>query len=246
MEDVLEVYQRPYDPEYPVVCMDEANRQLIEEVRPSLPVQPGACKKVDYEHRRKGVVDFFMMFEPLTGQRQVEVRDSRTRKDFAYCIKKPADEYYPDCGKIVLVMDNLNTHSIASLYDTFPPEEALRLANRLEIGIASWNAPPEKVLIYAGFRGFENEKIFEFSPSVLPIFQSGLGEDTTWRVVRVVEGATLEKSCAARHLGFESLTLRQPEKPVLPASLFYSRFPIPKPASIASAEITFELYSRCA
>lgn len=118
--------------------------------------------------------------------------------------------------------------------------------NGLEIGIASWNAPPEKVLIYAGFRGFENEKIFEFSPSVLPIFQSGLGEDTTWRVVRVVEGATLEKSCAARHLGFESLTLRQPEKPVLPASLFYSRFPIPKPASIASAEITFELYSRCA
>ena len=111
---------------------------------------------------------------------------------------------------------------------------------------SEWNAPPEKVLIYAGFRGFEDEKIFEFSPSVLPIFQSGLGEHTTWRVVRVVEGATLEKSCAARHLGFESLTLRQPEKPVLPASLFYSRFPIPKPASIASAEITFELYSRCA
>ena len=121
-----------------------------------------------------------------------------------------------------------------------------QVRTRLEIRIASWNAPPEKVLIYAGFRGFENEKIFEFSPSVLPIFQSGLGEDTTWRVVRVVEGATLEKSCAARHLGFESLTLRQPEKPVLPASLFYSRFPIPKPASIASAEITFELYSRCA
>lgn len=121
-----------------------------------------------------------------------------------------------------------------------------QVRTRLEIGIASWNAPPEKVLIYAGFRGFEDEKIFEFSPSVLPIFQSGLGEHTTWRVVRVVEGATLEKSCAARHLGFESLTLRQPEKPVLPASLFYSRFPIPKPASIASAEITFELYSRCA
>lgn len=125
-------------------------------------------------------------------------------------------------------------------------EQVNQFAQCLEIGIASWNAPPEKVLIYAGFRGFENEKIFEFSPSVLPIFQSGLGEDTTWRVVRVVEGATLEKSCAARHLGFESLTLRQPEKPVLPASLFYSRFPIPKPASIASAEITFELYSRCA
>lgn len=133
MEDVLEVYQRPYDPEYPVVCMDEANRQLIEETRPSLPAQPGDPKKVDYEYRRKGVVDFFMMFEPLTGQRQVEVRDSRTRKDFAYCIKKLADEYYPDCKKIVLVMDNLNTHSVASLYDAFPPDEALRLANRLEI-----------------------------------------------------------------------------------------------------------------
>lgn len=127
-----------------------------------------------------------------------------------------------------------------------PQTRKYQVRTRLEIGIASWNAPPEKVLIYAGFRGFENEKIFEFSPSVLPIFQSGLGEDTTWRVVRVVEGATLEKSCAARHLGFESLTLRQPEKPVLPASLFYSWFPIPKPASIASAEITFELYSRCA
>lgn len=132
MEDVLEVYQRPYDPEYPV-CMDEANRQLIEETRPSLPVQPGDSKKVDYEYRRKGVVDFFMMFEPLTGQRQVEVRDSRTRKDFAYCIKKLVDEYYPDCKKVVLVMDNLNTHSVASLYETFSPEEALRLANRLEI-----------------------------------------------------------------------------------------------------------------
>lgn len=133
MEDVLEVYQRPYDPEYPVVCMDEANRQLIEETRPSLPVQPGDSKKVDYEYHRKGVVDFFMMFEPLTGQRQVEVRDSRTRKDFAYCIKKLVDEYYPDCKKVVLVMDNLNTHSVASLYETFSPEEALRLANRLEI-----------------------------------------------------------------------------------------------------------------
>ena len=133
MEDVLEVYQRPYDPEYPVVCLDEANRQMIEEIRSPLPVRPGACKKVDYEYRRKGVVDFFMMFEPLTGQRQVEVRPTRTRKDFGYCAQQLADVYYPDCKKIVLVLDNLNTHSMASLYESFPPEEALRLANRLEI-----------------------------------------------------------------------------------------------------------------
>ena len=133
MEDVLEVYQRPYDPKYPVVCLDESNRQLIEETRTALPVQPRACKKVDYEYRRKGVVDFFMMFEPLTGQRHVEVRSSRKRKDFACCIQQLVDIYYPNCEKIVLVMDNLNTHSIASLYETFPPDEALRLAKKLEI-----------------------------------------------------------------------------------------------------------------
>lgn len=133
MEDVLEVYQRPYDPRFPVVCLDESNRQLIEETRTALPAQPGSCKKVDYEYRRKGVVDFFMMFEPLTGQRHVEIRDSRKREDFSYCIQQLVDIYYPNCEKIVLVMDNLNTHSIASLYEAFPPDEALRLAKKLEI-----------------------------------------------------------------------------------------------------------------
>lgn len=130
MEDVLEVYQRPA---YPVVCLDESSRQLLEETRPSLPARPGETKKVDYEYRRNGVIDFFMMFEPLAGQRYVEVRASRKRTDFAYCIKKLIDVHYPDCEKIVLVMDNLNTHSTASLYETFPPAEALRLAKKLEI-----------------------------------------------------------------------------------------------------------------
>lgn len=133
MEDVLEVYQRPYDPMCPVVCLDESNRQLIEETKTSLPTRPGSCKKVDYEYRRKGVVDFFMMFEPLAGQRHVEICTSRKRKDFGHCIKQLVDIYYPNCEKIVLVMDNLNTHSIASLYETFPPDEALRLAKKLEI-----------------------------------------------------------------------------------------------------------------
>ena len=133
MEDVLEVYQRPYDADYPVVCLDEASRQLIEETRPSLPVEPGNCKKVDYEYRRNGVVDMFMMFEPLAGQRYVEVLDTRKRVDFAYCIQQLVDVHYPDCKKIVLVMDNLNTHSTASLYEAFSPEVALRLASKLEI-----------------------------------------------------------------------------------------------------------------
>lgn len=133
MEDVLEVYQRPYMSEYPVICLDETNRQLIEETRPSLALKPGESKKVDFEYRRNGVIDFFMMFEPLTGQRHVEVRISRKRMDFAYCIKKLVDVYYPDCKKIILVMDNLNTHSIASLYETFSPDEALRLAKKIEI-----------------------------------------------------------------------------------------------------------------
>lgn len=142
MEDVLDVYQRPYNPLYPVVCLDEANRQLIEETRPSLPVKPGEIKKVDYEYRRNGVVDLFMIFEPLAGQRHVVVTDTRKRIDFAHCVKLLVDEYYPDCEKIVLVMDNLNTHSIASLYTAFVPAEARRLAEKLEIHYtpkhASW------------------------------------------------------------------------------------------------------------
>lgn len=133
MEDVLEVYQRPYDPARPVVCLDETSRQLIEETRVPLPAQPGKAAKMDYEYRRNGVVDLFMMFEPLAGVRHVEVTDSRKREDFALCVKKLVDIDYPDCERVVLVMDHLNTHSVASLYTAFPPEEARRLADKLEI-----------------------------------------------------------------------------------------------------------------
>lgn len=133
MEDILEVYQRPYDPARPVVCLDETSRQLIEETRVPLPALPGKTAKMDYEYRRNGVADLFMMFEPLAGVRYVEVTDSRKREDFALCVKKLVDVHYPNCEKVVLVMDHLNTHSIASLYTAFPPEEARRLADRLEI-----------------------------------------------------------------------------------------------------------------
>ncbi len=132
MEDVLETYKLPYDPLRPVVCLDETSRQLIEELH--IPAtQPGQIELVDYEYRRCGVVNLFMMFEPLAAKRFVEVTDRRTRVDFAHCIKELVDVHYPNAEKILLVMDNLNTHSIASLYQAFSAPEARRLAEKLEI-----------------------------------------------------------------------------------------------------------------
>lgn len=133
MEDVLEVYQRPYDAERPQVCLDEASKQLIGETRLPVPAGPGREAREDYEYVRNGTVNLFMMSEPLTGRRHVRVTDRRTKKDFAEAIKELADERYPDAEKIVLVMDNLNTHSPASLYEAFEPSEARRLAEKLEI-----------------------------------------------------------------------------------------------------------------
>jgi hypothetical protein len=132
MEDVLEVYTQPYDPNRPQVCMDETNKQLLSDVREPLPSQPGQAQRIDYEYQREGVADLFMFFEPLAGKRFVNVTDQRTRKDWAQVMKELADEHYPQAEKIVIVMDNLNTHSPASFYETFGPEEARRLANRFE------------------------------------------------------------------------------------------------------------------
>jgi hypothetical protein len=132
MEDVLEVYTQPYDPNRPQVCMDETNKQLLAEVCEPIPAQPGQAQRVDYEYQREGVADLFMFFEPLVGKRFVQVTDQRTRIDWAHAMKYLADEVYPDAEKIVIVMDNLNTHSPVSFYQTFEPEEALRLSNRFE------------------------------------------------------------------------------------------------------------------
>jgi len=141
MEDVLEVYKRPYDHLRPVICFDETNRQLIEEKH--IPFnQPGQIELVDYEYRRCGVANLFMMFEPLAAKRFVKTTETRTRVDFAHCIKELVDVHYPNVEKIIAVMDNLNTHSIASLYQAFPPGEARRIAEKLEIHYtpkhASW------------------------------------------------------------------------------------------------------------
>ena len=133
MEDVLAVYKRPYDPARPVVCLDETNKQLIGEVATPIPMAPGRVARVDYEYERKGVANMFMMSEPLSGQREVVVTGRRTKKDYAMCLRKLADEMYPDAEKIVLVQDNLNTHSLASLYEAFEPSEAWRLSQRFEM-----------------------------------------------------------------------------------------------------------------
>jgi len=133
MEDVLEVYKLPYDPLRPVVCFDETNRQLIGETATPLPPKPGSPQKYDYEYVRNGVADIFMMFEPLAARRYTAVTDTRTKLDFSSCLRDLSDKYYPHAEKILLVMDNLNTHSLASLYETFPPAEARRLAERFEI-----------------------------------------------------------------------------------------------------------------
>ena len=133
MEDVLDVYTRPYDPKRPQVCLDETSRQLLADVTPPLPMAPGVPAKEDYEYVREGVVNLFMVCEPLRGWREVMVRDRRTRIDWAQCIKELVDVHYPDAEKIVLIQDNLNTHTPASLYEAFPPAEAKRLADKLEL-----------------------------------------------------------------------------------------------------------------
>lgn len=133
MEDVLDVYHRPYDPQRPVVCMDECSKQLIGEVRAPLPPKPGQVAKYDSEYERKGTANVFMAVEPLAGKRTVRVTDRRTRVDWAQFIRTLLLTMYPEAVKVVLVMDNLNTHSIASLYEAFDPKTARSLAERLEI-----------------------------------------------------------------------------------------------------------------
>lgn len=133
MEDVLSIYHLPYDPEYPVVCMDESNKQLVGEVRIPIPGKPGQPKRIDDEYIRNGVVEIFMEVEPLADKRHVAMTERRTRKDWAHQIKSMLDERYPEAIKVRLIMDNLNTHNVASLYETFEPQEAQRLASRLEI-----------------------------------------------------------------------------------------------------------------
>jgi hypothetical protein len=133
MEDVLDVYELPYDENRPVVCMDEKPYQLLGEAREPLPMRPGSDRKIDSEYVRDGTCSIFAFTQPLVGTRHVSVHEHRTAIDWAHEIKYLSDEMYPDVEKIILVMDNLNTHKIASLYKTFPAPEARRIARRLEV-----------------------------------------------------------------------------------------------------------------
>ena len=133
MEDVLELYEQSYDPQRPVICMDEASKQLVGEIRTPVPARPGQPRRLDYEYERRGTADVFMFTEPLRNWRSAEVTATRTRIDWAIQIKNLIDVHYPSATTIRLVMDNLNAHSLASLYEAFPPEEARRIAAKIEI-----------------------------------------------------------------------------------------------------------------
>jgi transposase len=132
MEDILNLYHQPYDPDYPLVGFDETSKQLISEKREPMPTRPGQVARYDYEYKREGVRNLFMFFEPLAGWRHVEVTDRRTKVDWAHCMRQLVDELYPDAIRIRVVMDNLNTHNPAALYEVFEPAEARRILDRLE------------------------------------------------------------------------------------------------------------------
>ena len=132
MEDVLDVYKRPYDPKRPLICMDEITRQLLTDVRGSLPPEPGSPERFDSEYKREGVADIFLFFEPLSGQRYLDTTEHRTRKDWAEEMRKLSDQWYADAERIIVVCDNLNIHTPASFYEAFAPAEARRLVERFE------------------------------------------------------------------------------------------------------------------
>jgi uncharacterized small protein (DUF1192 family) len=138
MEDVLDVYHRPRDPECPIVCLDETSKQLVAETRVPLPAKPGRPMRHDYEYERNGTANLFMLFAPLEGWRHVEVTDRHTAVDYAHLLKAVSDEWFPNVPKIALVQDNLNTHKPASLYEAFPAEVARRLVERFE-----WHYTPK-------------------------------------------------------------------------------------------------------
>jgi hypothetical protein len=132
MEDVLDQYEQPYDPRCPLVCFDEWLKQLIEETRVRQPAKPGRVERYDYEYRRHGVRNLHICFEPLVGRRHVRITKQRTKQDFAHCMKWLVDELHPEADRIRLILDNLNTHTVAALYETFPPDEAQRIRKKLE------------------------------------------------------------------------------------------------------------------
>ena len=189
MEDVLEVYTRPYDPQRPVVCPDETSRQLLAHTRPPLAAGPGQPAREDHEYERRGVGNLFLACEPLRGWRDVMVSDRRTRIDWAHCIKDLAGICYPDAGQIVLVQDNPSTHTPASLYEAFEPAEARRLASRLELHYTpkhgSWlNMAEIELAVLAGQcldRRLDDRATLEQEVAAWQVARNASGRGVDWR-----------------------------------------------------------------
>jgi hypothetical protein len=138
MEDVLAIYKRPRDLDFPLVCLDETSKQLLADTRASIPMKPGQPERRDYEYQRNGTANLFMMFAPLEGFRHIEITNRRTAIDYAHALENLSDTHFPNAKKIILVQDNLSTHKPASLYEAFPPEKARRLVERFE-----WHYTPK-------------------------------------------------------------------------------------------------------
>jgi transposase len=189
MEDVLEVYTRPYDPHRPQICMDETSKQLLRVTRSALAIAPGRTRREDYEYERGRVANVFMFMEPLTGRRWVEITEQRTKVDWAHQIEELVDERYPQAERIVLVMDNLNTHSPASLYEAFDPERARRLAQKLEIHYTpkhgSWLNMAEIELSVLSRQCLERR---------VPDFEALRAEAAAWQQRRDAEGVKIDWS----------------------------------------------------
>ncbi len=132
MEDVLDVYEAAYDPLYPTVCLDEMSYQLLDHARPPLPVEPGRPARIDYEYKRNGTCNLFGFFEPHRGWRHIKITERRTKLDFAECLRELVEVHYPHATKIRVVLDNLNIHTLWTLYERYPAEQARRIASRLE------------------------------------------------------------------------------------------------------------------
>ena len=179
MEDVLEVYHQPRDPECPLVCLDETSKQLVAETRVAIPAKPGRVARYDYEYERNGTANLFMLFAPLEGWRHVEVTERRTAVDFAHLLKHLSDTHFPDARKITLVQDNLNTHTPASLYEAFPAAEARRLVERFD-----WHYTPK----HGSWLNMAESELSVLSSQCLdrriPDKQTLIGEVAAWEADR--------------------------------------------------------------
>ena len=187
MEEVLDVYQRPHDPKRPLVCMDEGTKQLVQETRHPLATHPGQPAKIDFEYERHGTSNLFVAFAPLECWRHVQVTDRRTRRDWALYVRELVDVHFPDAELLVLVVDNLNIHHPASLYEAFPPAEAHRIAAKLEIHYTpkhgSWLNMAEIELSVLSRQCLDRR---------IPDRQTLIGEVTAWETRRNAEASTVD------------------------------------------------------